>query len=58
MPCIQVNKLELIEWLTAFFCASFISIEIGLGIAIGVSVIRVLAQQSTLVPDVKQLGEV
>lgn len=53
---LQVNKIELVEWVAAFICACFISIEIGLGIAIGVSVVRALAQQSTLWPNVQSLG--
>ena len=52
----QVDKLDCLVWLASFFGVLFISVEIGLAIAIGMAVLMVVWRSAF--PQVKLLGRV
>lgn len=54
--CTQVNKLDWLVWMAAFCGTLFISIEIGLGISIGLAVMIVVYESAF--PHTALLGRV
>lgn len=56
IPCEQVNKLDLLCWLSSFLGTLFYSVEIGLAIAIGMAVM--LALYNIAFPHTAILGQV
>jgi hypothetical protein len=55
-PPLQVNKLDLLVWLAAFFGVLFIGVEIGLAISIGLALMLVMYQSAF--PHTAVLGKV
>ena len=56
-PASQVDKLDLLIWLAAFFGVIFISVEIGLAISIGLAVLLVVYQVETVHRIAYSLGK-
>ena len=52
--CVQVNKLDWLVFNTALFCVAFLGVEIGLAIAIGLSIAIILYK--TAFPHTAVLG--
>lgn len=54
--CLQVNKLDFLVFVASFLGTLFISVEIGLGIAIGLHVL--IALWETAFPHTAVLGRI